>query len=238
MYLILLAAVAILLLAGLLISALTDGEGIFEKLAELGAAYISLALGAVVILILLLAFAVKEEEGGKWSTKQIVTGALSIALAFILSYIRLYKMPQGGSITPASMLPIFLFAYIYGSKKGLIVAVAFGFLQYLQDPGSVIHWAQLIIDYIFAFGALAAAGLFRKNIVPGILLGSALRLFFAVLSGVIFFAEYAPAGQSPIIYSLVYNASYMIPEAIICCVVSLVPAMRKSIEQLRFEAQK
>lgn len=238
MYVILLAAVAVLLLAGLVISALTDGEGIFAKLAELGGAYVSLALGAVVILILLLLFAVKEEESGKWSTKQIVTGALSIALAFILSYIRLYKMPQGGSITPASMLPIFLFAYIYGSKKGLIVAVAFGFLQYLQDPGSVIHWAQLIIDYIFAFGALAAAGLFRKNIVPGILLGAALRLFFAVLSGVIFFAEYAPAGQSPIIYSLVYNASYMIPEAIICCVVSLVPAMRKSIEQLRFEAQK
>lgn len=229
------AAVLVLMLAGIIVSEIGGGEGIFYKFAEIDTIWLISAIAVIAVCILALLLLKGEGRSKKWSIKELVTGSLCLALAFVLSYVRLYKLPQGGSITAASMLPIFIFAYMYGTGKGLVIGIAYGFLQYIQNPGDVIHWAQFFIDYIFAFGALAAAGLFKKNILPGIILGGIGRLFFVVLSGVVFFAEYAPAGQSPFIYSLLYNASYMIPEIIICTVVAMIPAMRKNIERIRNE---
>ena len=102
----------------------------------------------------------------------------------------------------------------------------------IQDA-YIVHWAQAILDYILAFGVLSLAGLFKKSIVPGIIVGGLGRLLFAFLSGVIFFADYAPQGQSPVIYSLVYQATYIIPELIICIVIAIIPAVSKTIHALR-----
>ncbi len=167
-----------------------------------------------------------------WDTKELVVGALCVALAFVLSFIKIWQMPMGGSITPASMLPIMVFAYIYGPSKGLVVALAYACLQMLQDF-YVVHWAQFMLDYLLAFAALSTAGLFKKSILPGIFLAGFLRFLCSYLSGVIFFAEYAPAGQSPLLYSLLYNGTYMLPDTLICFVVALLPGMRRSIEYLK-----
>jgi len=170
--------------------------------------------------------------------KELIVGALCIGLAFVLSYVRIWKMPMGGSITPASMLPIMLFAYIYGTPKGLIVGVAYGLLQMIQDPW-IVHWAQAIIDYIFAFGALALAGLFRKKLIAGEAVAIGARFVFATISGLIFFAEYAADwGLSPFVYSVAYQATYLVPEAIICIAISLIPVVRKNIELLCANARK
>lgn len=167
-----------------------------------------------------------------WTTRQLVFGALCIAIAFALSFFKFFEMPNGGSITPASMLPIMIFAYVYGTPKGLIVGLAYGLLQMVQDL-YVVHWAQFILDYILAFMALSLTGLFKRNILPGIIAGGIGRFVFAFLSGFIFFGQYAPEGQSAIAYSFVYNIGYMGPEIAICFVVALIPAIQKTIESFK-----
>lgn len=176
-----------------------------------------------------------ESTASKWSLKTLLVGALCIGLSFVLSYITIWKMPNGGSITPASMLPIMIFAYIYGTPKGIIVGIAYGLLQMIQDPWLVNFW-QVMLDYIVAFGALSLAGLFRKNIIPGIICGCMGRFVSAFLAGVIFWGSYAPEGVSPVVYSLGYQATYIIPEMILCIVITLIPGIRKMIEQLKTQA--
>jgi thiamine transporter len=176
----------------------------------------------------------RELTPSQWTARELMMGALCIAIAFALSYLRFFKMPQGGSITPASMLPIVMFAYVYGTPKGLLVALGYGLLQLLQDA-YVVHWAQLIMDYILAFLPLALAGLFKKSMLPGVLVGGLGRLVFSTLSGVIFFAEYAGT-QNVWIYSSVYNVTYVAPETAICFVIALIPGVRKAVDMLKAQA--
>ena len=190
---------------------------------------VALLMGAGVFLLTKMA---DKPAASHWNTKQLVVAALCIALSFVLSYIKIYELPNGGSITPASMLPILLFAYIYGPAKGFLVAFAYSLLQMTQGM-YIVHWAQFLLDYVFAFTVLGAAGFFRKNFLSGILAGGLLRYLCAFLSGVIFFAEYAPEGQSPFVYSLLYNASYMVPEILICMGIYLLPGMRRTVDMLK-----
>lgn len=142
----------------------------------------------------LLIYLGKNRKNTTFNTRIIVYGSLCIALSFVLSYIRLYRFPQGGSITPASMLPMFIFAVIFGPIPGIIAGFAYGFLQLIQDP-YVIHWAQLFLDYPLAFGAMGLAGLYRKNLSIACLIGGFGRFVMSFLSGAIFFRRLRPRGD-------------------------------------------
>lgn len=205
-------------------------QEVFGKLLEVNPIVWAI-IGVIVVLsiISLAAMANKDRTSSSaLTTKKLVYGGMCVALAFILSYIRLYKMPQGGSITLASMFPIILYAMVFGTIPGIIAGIAFGFLQLIQEP-SIVHWAQLFLDYPLAYGFLGLAGLAPsslKNIqvrtciaVSIAILGRGLMHF---LSGAIFFGEYAPEGQSAVIYSLSYNASYIVPELIITLILSVI----------------
>ncbi len=208
-------------------------EGVFADLGELQPI---LLIGALLVILasyfILFNYSKNTATKSRGPLKETVIGALCIALAFILSYIKLFNFPQGGSITPASMLPVMIYSYIYGANRGIIAGVALGLLNLIQEA-YVIHWAQLLTDYVFAFAAIGLAGFFRKSLYPGIIVASFGRFFFAVLSGVIFFAEYAPPEMNPIIYSVVYNGTYMLPEMLICLGVALVPSVRNAVFGLR-----
>ncbi len=171
----------------------------------------------------------------KFNAEMLVYGGLSIAISFVLSYIRFYHWPQGGSITPASMLPLFVFAYYYGAGPGILVGMAYGMLQLIQDP-FVVHWIQLLLDYPLAFGALGLAGFFKKNLSIGVLVGGFGRFFSHFLSGVFFFASYAPKGMNPVVYSLLVNGILVGVEVLICFVVSIVPQVRNAIEMIKKKA--
>ena len=173
----------------------------------------------------------------RWSAHMLANAALCIALSFILSYIRLYRMPQGGSITPASMLPLLLFSVAYGVGPGFTAGAAYGLLQFMQG-GDFVHPVQMLLDYPLAFAMLGLAGLSQDNdsllpLVLSILLGIFGRFLCAFLSGMVFWGIYAPEGQPVWLYSMVYNGIYLIPEAAICIGLALVPQIRGLAKTMR-----
>ncbi|ADQ05787.1 proton-coupled thiamine transporter YuaJ [Caldicellulosiruptor hydrothermalis 108] len=193
------------------------------------------SLTIVIVLIFISIFLYLAQKRQKFSTKALVYGGVVIALSFILSFIKLYRMPQGGSITPASMLPLFAYAYMFGPFAGIVAGMAYGILQLIQDP-YVVHWAQLLLDYPLAFGALGFAGFFRKNLPLGILAGGFGRFVFHFISGVVFFASYAPKGTSPVVYSAIYNATYLGPDLAVCLIIAFIPGLRSAIDRLKSQA--
>ncbi len=204
-------------------------QQIFGELLEVN--HLVWVIIAIIIVLSIIGFILSsgkdQDSPSVLTTKKLVYGGMCISIAFILSYIRLYKMPQGGSITLASMFPVILYSMVFGPIAGIITGVAYGFLQLIQDAW-VLNWAQLFLDYPLAFGFLGLSGLapnFLKNLKVRTCLAVSIALFgrglMHFLSGAIFFADYAPEGQSPIMYSLVYNASYIIPELIITLILSV-----------------
>ena len=194
-------------------------------------------LVAIMLGLLLLGCAL---FGGKkkMSAKQIAFSAVAIALAMVTSMIKIFHMPMGGSVTLFSMLFIVLIGYWYGLGGGLCAAIAYGILQMLIDP-YVLSAPQLFVDYIFAFGALGLSGVFSKSEKYGLLKGYVLavlgRYFFAVLSGVIFFASYAEGSgfNSPLTYSMAYNGAYLGVEALITIGVLLLPPVKKALSTIK-----
>ncbi len=211
---------------------------LFKKVGEFSA-----ETWAVLAALVLLAAAliVTGRKRKQWTAKTLACAALSIALSFILGAIRLYRMPQGGSVTPAGMLPMMLFSYAFGVGPGLLAGLAYGLLDFLQG-GYILTPVQFVLDYVVAYAMTGFAGLFGKSKLNervgfglGVVVASALRLACSVLSGVVFFAEYAEgSGYSPLVYSIVYNGGYMLPNALICLVLGviveprLVKTLRKS----------
>lgn len=119
-----------------------------------------IAIATVVAALVLFVFACFDKE--RFSTRSIAFGAICLALSFGLSYIRIFRMPQGGSITPASMLPVILYAYIFGAKKGVLIGLAYAGLQSIQDL-FFVHPLQYILDYPLAFMIIGIVG-FAKYI--------------------------------------------------------------------------
>ncbi|KXZ40123.1 thiamine transporter [Alkalithermobacter thermoalcaliphilus JW-YL-7 = DSM 7308] len=156
------------------------------------------------------------------STKMLVEAGVMIALAQILSYIKIFEAPYGGSVTAASMVPIIVYSIRWGIKPGLLVGVVYGILQFILGPKYSYHILSILFDYIVAFGVLGLSGLLRKStkgMFLGVFLGIFLRFISHVISGAIVWGIYAPEGTNPWIYSIIYNGSYLLPELIISYIV-------------------
>ncbi|MEE0884552.1 MAG: energy-coupled thiamine transporter ThiT [Faecalimonas sp.] len=167
----------------------------------------------------------------KDTTKKLVYSALGIALALVTSYIKLWEMPMGGSVTLLSMFFICLIGYWFGLKYGLITGIAFGLLQFIIDP-YMLSVPQVILDYPLAFGALGLSGLFcdkKFGLQFGYAIGVIGRFICSTLSGVIFFADYAPKGMNPWVYSIVYQGSYLGTEMVITLIIICIPLVAKAL---------
>ena len=161
---------------------------------------------------------------GQFKTRMIAEAGVAIAIAQVLSFITLFHMPQGGSIKAASLVPLMIFAYRWGGTRGIWAGVVYGVLHFLLGFKSSIHYLSIILDYLVAYGAIGVCGYFKDNItglVSGSIVAIALRWFASVTSGAVVFASYAPQGQNPWIYSMIYNASYMVPDGILNIIVLL-----------------
>lgn len=184
--------------------------------------------------------------------RKLTEGAIMVALAFVLSYIRVWKLPWGGSVTLLSMLPIVIFSIKWGVKNGMFVSLLFaafqlgqgiivdGLLGWGLDPAMLI--ACIFLDYIGAFSVLGLAGIFRKQGLGGWIAGTAisiaLRFVCHLISGAVIFHSAGMlwegfATDNEWLYSFLYNGSYMLPELIFTTVGAAillgVPAIRRII---------
>lgn len=199
-------------------------------------------LMAVLLAGGIAAFVLLRRKSGKsfWTARTMSVGAMCMALASVLSLIKLMPMPMGGSLTPASMLPLLLFAYVYGTVPGLTLGALYGVMQFILDGGQWIWTGAIpnLLDYPIAFGLLGLAGLFNKmeneklGLSLGFFLGCLGRFLASFTSGVVFYAEWAPEGMHPAVYSAGYNAAYMLPECLLCIVIGIFIAPRL-VKELR-----
>jgi thiamine transporter len=153
-------------------------------------------------------------------TRIIVEISLAVALAAVLNLLKIWRMPNAGTVSFV-MLPIIVIALRRGLVVGLITGALYGFVDFVIDPYPPVHWIQPLLDYPIAYMAVGCAGIFsgawhrawntgdRRGaslaVVAGCLVAGGLRYLVHVVSGAVFFAEYAPAGQPVWLYSSLYN---------------------------------
>ena len=187
------------------------------------AGYVAAAVILIALIVLATVLAKKEKkEKKKMGTKQLVFCAMAVALAMVTSMLKVYSFPFGGSITLFSMLFICFVGYVYGPATGILTGAAYG-----------------VVDYPLAFGALGLSGVFAESkhgLVKGYLLGVFGRYVFAVISGWIFFGEYAWDGWGALPYSLVYNGCYIFAEAVITVIIISIPAVSKALKKVKISA--
>lgn len=166
----------------------------------------------------------------------LTESGVMLSLAIILSFIKIFDAPFGGAVTAGSMIPIIIIALRWGLAKGILVGIVYGLLQSIIDP-YIVHPIQFVLDYPVAFGFLGLAGIFSNVVLnrddkpldfkgysivfTGVLLGILGRFVSHVISGAIFFKEYAGL-QNPWIYSMSYNGAYLGIELVITTVIILV----------------
>ena len=144
----------------------------------------------------------------------------SVALAGVLYAIPFFQLPQGGRVTLASMVPIFFVALRRGPRVGVLAGIVFGFVALTLDSFAfVVNPIQVALDYPLAFGALGLAGFFKKSPLIGVAVGVVGRFICHFISGLVFFATYAPAGEAPAIYSAVYNGSFLSIEFLMTAII-------------------
>ncbi|MBC7319126.1 energy-coupled thiamine transporter ThiT [bacterium] len=153
---------------------------------------------------------------------------LTLALGIVLHMIPIYQLPQGGRITPGSLVPLFIISLRRGYKVGILTGAVFGLLVYLIEP-FFVHPIQFILDYPLAFSLLGLSGFVSNIPIIGMILGTAGRLLSHIISGVVYFSSYAPQGMNPWVYSITYNASVILPDALLALIITILilPRLQK-----------
>ena len=172
-------------------------------------------------------------------TLKLVEGAIMVALAVVLSFIKFKFLPYGGSITLVSMLPIMVYSIRHGLSWGMLVSVVYALVQMFIDLGEVSSWGLsaamfvgcLAFDYIIAFSVLGLAGMFRNKgaggAISGMIIAMILRYISHIVSGVVIFKSAGAIWEglnieNSLLYSMAYNATYMLPEIVFSIIVVIV----------------
>ena len=157
------------------------------------------------------------------SIRLLTEGAILIALAEILSFLPLYKLPWGGSIDFA-MLPVILFCVRWGFGPGMLASTAHAILQMLFEGGIAIGWESILGDFLLAYMVLGVAGVFKGRFVPAATIACVLRFLVHYVVGATIWASYMPEKflgltmTTPWFYSALYNGAYMLPDLILILV--------------------
>ena len=153
--------------------------------------------------------------------KRITECGVLMALALALSYIKLFKMPFGGSVSIGS-LPLMLIAARYGFKTSLVCSITFGFLL-VANGATILHPIQFVLDYPLAYSCISLAGLIKwetgLKAVTAITMANIVKLQIHVIAGAIFFVKNKETFKETLIASYGYNCGHLIPETIICAII-------------------
>ena len=217
-----------------------------DKYEPLSGQHWQMAVVTFVLVAVIFALSILGgKDDGDYDAKALTYGAICVALAFALSYVKFFSLPQGGSVTFASMLPIILYSFMFGTRKGLVVGVVYGMLQFIQSP-QFYQPMQVLLDYPIAFGALGVAAIAKKiPFVKGKLLaefavGSTiailLRYFSHVVSGYYVFSSWAMEGYTAVSWAFVYNL-FVFADLAIVLVVGLAALSTKTLRRTLLEVQ-
>lgn len=203
-------------------------EGGFDLIEFMTSTTGSIVIGALALILLGMIFVVSSNGKVKqYGVKALTYSSLAIAVGTVLSLLKV-GLPQGGSATLFSMLAITLIGYFYGVRQGVLTGVVFGLIQLIIEP-QIWYPVQAILDYPVAFGMLGLSGVFcnkENGLQKGYYLAIISRFIVHTISGVIFFAEYTPEEfSSPLLYSVVYNASYIGVEGLLTNILFLTPVV-------------
>lgn len=194
-----------------------------------------------------IAFLIKERRKNMQRTKlrRLAVSAIFIALATVLSLIKLWTNPWGGSVTLLSMVPIVMLSVLYGVPWGLFSAFVYSLVQIGVDIAGMMGWGMdarmwigaIVFDYILAYTSIGLAGAFRKANSLGVCLGSVmafvLRFISHFISGCVFFDIWMPETFSnPALYSIVYNGTYMLPELILTLVAAIILFKTSTVKRI------
>ena len=222
-----------------------SGDGWYSE--EINQLALYLGAGGLTVALVVIAFLTDMKNTTQFDSRCIALAGITVALSFALSYIKMFSLPQGGSVTLASLLPVMLFAYVYGPKKGIFVGFIYGALQAMQDP-YLIHPAQFLLDYPVAFAAVGLAGVFNKvkqldklpqvKFALGAIVAGAFRFISHVLSGVFAFgADAIDAGATNFwAYSTAYNSFVFVDIAIVIAVGVLVLSSKSFAKRISLYA--
>ena len=201
-----------------------------------------LSIGVMVVCVLAgLALSDRTEKNRTFSARRLAYCAMAVALAYVSSFIKPFELPYGGSVTLLSMLFIVLVGNWYGVKTGVLVGLAYGVLQFLQEP-YFLSLFQVCCDYVLAFAALGLSGLFRKRkngLLIGYIAAVLARGFFHSLGGYLYWMDYMPENfpQSlRALYPIIYNYSYLLAEGVITVIIIRLPAVSNALERIRKSA--
>ncbi|MBB6623671.1 energy-coupled thiamine transporter ThiT [Clostridium gasigenes] len=181
-------------------------------------------VNAIIILVslILLSFYLIDIKNNRIDTKKIVMVGMTCAISYILYMIPFIKYPQGGGITLLSMMPVMILSILCGRQSGLTAGLIFGLLK-VFDGAMILNPAQFLLDFIFATMALGLAGTFGNNkkykVVYGCILAIVVSVSISVLSGVVYFGQFAPPGMNLLVYSLLYNVSSAGVEGLVVTIV-------------------
>ena len=181
---------------------------------------------------------IRKKSNNKQYLRALVEGAMMLAVAWVIDYVcalapyNAILFPAGGSIT-VGMIPIIYYAYRHGAAWGVGAGFVFSGLQIIlgwYPPPAGVWWAFvlcILLDYVVAYAVIGLAPVFARPFgetshvrrLTGYGVGAVvvclLRYLSSVLSGGILWGSYAPAGMNPWVYSLIYNAGYMLPNAVL-----------------------
>ncbi len=199
----------------------------------------SMYLFSAILFVAITSGCVLGGKSSEYNAKSLTYGAVCVALSFALSYIKFFSLPQGGSVTFASMLPLCLYSYMFGTRKGLVAGVVYGLLQFIQSP-QFYQPMQVMLDYPIAFGALGLAGIARNfkflksNIFAEFAVGATIAILFRyfahVISGYFVFSSWAMDGYSAVSWAFVYNL-FTIADLAIVLAVGLLALASKTVRR-------
>ena len=217
-----------------------------EKYEPLNGQHWQMAIVTCVLVAVIFALSILGgKDDDNYDARSLTYGAICVALAFALSYVKFFSLPQGGSVTFASMLPIILYSFMFGTRKGLVVGVVYGMLQFIQSP-QFYQPMQVLLDYPIAFGALGVAAIAKKipfikgkllaEFAVGSTIAILLRYFSHVVSGYYVFSSWAMEGYTAVSWAFVYNM-FVFADLAIVLVVGIAALSTKTFRRTILEVQ-
>lgn len=188
--------------------------------------------------IILMVLYLRELKNTKLDLRRMMVTAVFVAISFVLYNIQFVKYPQGGGVSLLSMVPIMVLSLLYGKGLGLTAGMLLGLLKILNGF-FVVHPAQFMLDYVLSTMALGLACVFgsknKVNIFLGCLLAVALSVGTNIVSGVVYFGQYAPEGMNVIVYSSIYNLSSAGVEGLLSCILMVflpIDTLKKALKNI------